>query len=490
MGGMLALPPGHGPQQVGCTDVMVGHTPQGLFLRLFYPCLARAGAVQPLWIPRPQYCGGLADVTLGHRWCSALLSIAFGSCRVPVSWNEPLKPCSTGYPLIIFSHGLGTFRTLYSSICTELASWGFVVAALEHRDGSAATTYSCTAGAGTEEWIPFQRLPQGQKEFYFRNKQVHHRAQECMRALRLFQGIADGRTDPSILHQGWDLSVLKDNLDVTKVAVMGHSFGGVTAVLALVKEPSFRCAVALDAWMFPLENLLYPEVTKPVLFINTETFQTPESVAKMKRLSSRNSQTRIVTVLGTVHEDQTDFAFLPGKLFSLIFGKRGTLDPHRALAITSRAALAFLQRHLDIQVKELEKRASGQAFELILSPRSKEAVPEFPLSPPKKKDVSLEEIQKKLEAAEERRKSHEAEVLKQLAEKREHEKEVLQKAIEENNNFSKMAEEKLTHKMEANKENREAQMAAKLERLREKDKHVEEVRKNKEGKDPGEAETD
>ena len=127
----------------------------------------------------------------------------------------------------------------------------------------------------------------------------------------------------------------------------------------------------------------------------------------------------------------------------------------------------------DIQVKELEKRASGQAFELILSPRSKESVPEFPLSPPKKKDLSLEEIQKKLEAAEERRKSHEAEVLKQLAEKGEPEKEVLQKAIEDN--FSKMAEEKLTHKMEANKENREAQMAA---------KHIEEVRKDKESKDP------
>ncbi|KAL1764934.1 stathmin [Sigmodon hispidus] len=136
----------------------------------------------------------------------------------------------------------------------------------------------------------------------------------------------------------------------------------------------------------------------------------------------------------------------------------------------------------DIQVKELEKRASGQAFELILSPRSKESVPYFPLSTPKKKDLSLEEIQKKLEAAEERRKSHEAEVLKQLAEKPEHEKEVLQKAIQENNNFSKMAEEKLTHKMEA--ENQEVQMAAKLKRLRDKDKQVEEVPKNKESKDP------
>ncbi|XP_051004561.1 stathmin-like [Acomys russatus] len=117
-----------------------------------------------------------------------------------------------------------------------------------------------------------------------------------------------------------------------------------------------------------------------------------------------------------------------------------------------------------IQVKEREKHASGQAFELILRPWSKESVPNFPLPTPKKKHLSLEEIQKKLEAAEESRKSHEAQVLKQLAEKREGEKEVFQKATKENN-FSEIAEEKLTDRMEANKENWEAQMAAKLESL-------------------------
>lgn len=58
----------------------------------------------------------------------------------------------------------------------------------------------------------------------------------------------------------------------------------------------------------------------------------------------------------------------------------------------------------DIQVKELDKRASGQAFEVILSPSAPDAKGEFPLSTPKKKEVSLDEIQKKLEAAEERRK--------------------------------------------------------------------------------------
>lgn len=58
----------------------------------------------------------------------------------------------------------------------------------------------------------------------------------------------------------------------------------------------------------------------------------------------------------------------------------------------------------DIQVKELDKRASGQAFEVILSPSAPDAKGEFPLSTPKKKEVSLDEIQKKLDAAEERRK--------------------------------------------------------------------------------------
>ncbi|CAI9594022.1 unnamed protein product [Staurois parvus] len=57
----------------------------------------------------------------------------------------------------------------------------------------------------------------------------------------------------------------------------------------------------------------------------------------------------------------------------------------------------------DIKVKELEKRQSGQAFELLLSPRSTDAAPDLSIASPKKKECSLEEIQKKLEAAEERR---------------------------------------------------------------------------------------
>ncbi|XP_033837168.1 stathmin-2a [Periophthalmus magnuspinnatus] len=134
----------------------------------------------------------------------------------------------------------------------------------------------------------------------------------------------------------------------------------------------------------------------------------------------------------------------------------------------------------DMEVKPIDKRASGQAFEVILKPLSpvSEVSPGLP-SPPKR-DISLEDIEKKLEAAEERRKSQEAHVLRVLAEKREHERDVLLKAMEENSNFSRMAEEKLMMKMDQIRENREAHLAAMMERLQEKERHAAEVRRNKE----------
>uniref|UniRef100_A0A8B9JMN3 Stathmin n=1 Tax=Astyanax mexicanus TaxID=7994 RepID=A0A8B9JMN3_ASTMX len=121
-----------------------------------------------------------------------------------------------------------------------------------------------------------------------------------------------------------------------------------------------------------------------------------------------------------------------------------------------------------MKVKPINKRASGQAFEVILKPPSPTSDGGYSITSPPKKEVSLENIQKKLEAAEDRRRSQEAQVLKALAEKREHERDVLLKAMEENSNFSKMAEEKLTSKMEHNTKNREALLLAMLERLQEK----------------------
>lgn len=60
----------------------------------------------------------------------------------------------------------------------------------------------------------------------------------------------------------------------------------------------------------------------------------------------------------------------------------------------------------DLEVKGLNKRASGQSFEVILKDpdQSGDKSQLQALPSPPRREVSLEELQKRLEAAEERRK--------------------------------------------------------------------------------------
>ncbi|TDH17402.1 hypothetical protein EPR50_G00009530 [Perca flavescens] len=109
----------------------------------------------------------------------------------------------------------------------------------------------------------------------------------------------------------------------------------------------------------------------------------------------------------------------------------------------------------DMEVIELSKRASGQAFEVILKPPTFDGGPELRATTPPRGKPSLEEIQKKLDAAQERRKCQEAELLKHLAERREHEREVAQKAL---------TKERQEHRADADKQQRQMHLNASPER--------------------------
>lgn len=343
------IPRGKGPYSVGCTDLMSEYTREGSFLRLYYPSLDDNDA-EVVWIPNKEYFFGLSKV-LGTNWLMAkILNFLFGSMTIPASWNSHLR---TGekYPLIIFSHGLGAFRTLYSAIAIDLASYGFIVATVEHRDESASATYyfrdQAAAKADNKTWM-YIKIPK-QENSSDRNEQVRQRSQECSKALSFILDINNGRTVKNILNLRFDIKQLRDSIDRNKIAIMGHSFGGATVLQTLSEDRRFRCGIALDAWMFPLDDDVYSRIPQPLFYINSERFQYRKNIEKMEKSYLPGKERKMITIRGSVHQNFADFTFATSKIVAYIFSLKGRIDSNLALELTDKASLAFLQKHLGLQ---------------------------------------------------------------------------------------------------------------------------------------------
>jgi len=125
-------------------------------------------------------------------------------------------------------------------------------------------------------------------------------------------------------------------------------------------------------------------------------------------------------------------------------------------------------------------KAGGLAFEVILKPANTDSPPAIlSSSPTKDRILSQELIEKKLKEAEERRQSLEANRLQPVLKDKERLQDVNQRMQELKNSFCKETEKKLQEKMEAQEENKKAQLKALQDRLSEHESHAEKVRSNK-----------
>ncbi|KAH7079979.1 platelet-activating factor acetylhydrolase, isoform II-domain-containing protein [Paraphoma chrysanthemicola] len=193
-----SLPPSSGPYSVGSMEIEVPvenpHTIshitrngrhllqlETVLFTLYYPAAFGSGAgkapggrkhwSRETWVPRPRVetakgyakFAGLPDwAGVGFAGATTMLTKlrAYRNSPPASHWPPEGNSKNRGYkvknqqgappegvqgepvfPLLMFSHGLGGSRSAYSSLCCEFASYGFVVCAVEHRDGSGARTF-------------------------------------------------------------------------------------------------------------------------------------------------------------------------------------------------------------------------------------------------------------------------------------------------------------------------------------------------------------
>ena len=321
-------------------------------------------------------------------------------------------PDEPTFPLILFSHGLGGTRTMYSSMCGELASYGFVVCAVEHRDCSGPRTYinHAKSGDGSIEELdqqgridhqsiekergydildylfpkdnPYDTIPNNDKgvDRELRDAQIALRMAELEEAYSVVCEIVNGDGERiaernlrrkgfkgSSSHglEGVDWSRWKNRVCLDHVTAAGHSFGAATVAEMLRHDERFcyvSQGVVYDIWGAGIRppDTNETKIQAPLLAINSEAFtywpsnfELVEALVKEAQDDPAPAPAWLITLRGTVHVSQSDFSILFPTLCSLFL--KQVANPKRALDLNINATLEFLSHTLPSSMSQVNR---------------------------------------------------------------------------------------------------------------------------------------
>src|SRR5277367_1553415 len=206
------LPKYPGPYQVGSLDVeiplpdskkfdVIETNVETVLVRFFYPADSGArgkNAAAPSWLPQPcmEYAKGYANFLKQPVLpISLVIALATYNIHIPVTENaHPINSPDSRFPVMIFSHGLGGSRNAYSQWCGSLASYGVLVAAIEHRDGTAPISI-VHAGSENQYAVPYRRITEyNEHTKQYRTAQLQQRTFEVSKLVALIRDINHGKS--------------------------------------------------------------------------------------------------------------------------------------------------------------------------------------------------------------------------------------------------------------------------------------------------------
>ena len=334
----LRLPRPTGPFRAGTTIVEME---AGRAEALTAKSGDRRRLVVQLWYPAAKgKCERIAymDATTS-RAVADELPLEFGlAVRHDGCYDAPAaaeRDSSSRFPVILFSHGLGATRFSNAALLEELASRGFVVAAIHHPFVSRLVAF----GDGTTVAWDEALLD----------------ARDGMARL-LTTAVDDARAVLTMLDQAGRAHgfVLEGRLALERVGYAGHSFGGTAAIAARAEEPRIAAVANLDGRLTP-DTKRPLRLDVPLLVLLNAKSPDAADYAPGPRL-------HFAQVAGATHTTFTDSPFL-ARGFGLPIDSRA-LAPEAGIELTRRAVESFFACSLGgkkARCAELERTLAGAA---------------------------------------------------------------------------------------------------------------------------------
>lgn len=322
---VVKLPEPTGRYRVGIVDRELVDEARGrrLMVSVWYPA-AQRGAPAPLTHNPDEIMTALANLT----GMPAPLFQHLRYVTLAASEDVPVSAERAPFPVLVFSHGLVGLRLQNSSTLQELASWGYVVVALDHTDAAAVTVF-----------------PDGEARFYNLERFGIPADVEPDKALvtaRVFpMWVADQRFVYDTL-ETWAAHdpLLAGNLDLTQIGSFGHSFGGATALEVCRVDARCRAAVNMDGGLYG-DSVTLPAVRPLLLMSSADSSRYPDTVETWAHMIAHATNAAYWLEL----PDSNHYSFTFSQLLSPLLAPQG-FDPRAGLRVVDKYLRAFFDIHL------------------------------------------------------------------------------------------------------------------------------------------------
>ncbi|CAM9457447.1 unnamed protein product [Ascophyllum nodosum] len=285
----------------------------------------------------------------------------FHNSEVPCFPVAPLTSGEGKRPLVIFSHGLGGNRAMYSTYAAEIASHGYVLIALEHNDASGSSCLFPDGRVTGYERPPNPRVFNAPENRTFRHAQLERRGREIKLVRDQLAKLVRDLPSDFVASRRVGLGSI---LDTERPAFIGHSFGGGTVLHELsanassshdgdnARQTDYSMAFIMDPWTFPLSDEAQKQsVSIPMMIVTTDNFLGPEGVATEDRLAENattlvregaNDLAMQLRVKDAEHNNFSDSPLFAPNIMRKI-KSAGKMDPVAFIDQVSRLSLCNLE---------------------------------------------------------------------------------------------------------------------------------------------------
>lgn len=301
----IAAPAGAHP--VGRIDTALTDHGRTIMVSAWYPALEIGAPVPYIPASGPAAQARIASVsaTWMHTPAAAVRMVgaqAAATEGAPVAGNR--------LPAVVVSPGMATPRWILSGLAADLASRGYAVITIDHTGESPAVEFP-------DGGIRFGTAPTVDTDYM---------------AAQLATRTADMRL---ALDRLAALPTVGPNLDLSRIAALGHSYGGTTAVQLSAVDPRIRAVVSIDGPAGWDGVATAPNIELPVLLVDLTGAWTSSWDA------FRDSQFERAVIVGAGHYSAADLCAFGGGVELC-----GTIPPSQAATATRTLIGGWLDRHL------------------------------------------------------------------------------------------------------------------------------------------------